>query len=71
VAVAVFQCSIPGADAATTATHAVSQMGLSGFVIVAGAILLARALATYRRDRDMWTLVERDSIRSIADEDAG
>lgn len=63
-----FECFIPGSDPATAAVHGVLEMGMTGFVVAAGVLFLARALLAYRRDRDVWTLIELDSLPARQDE---
>lgn len=68
MAVIMFECFIPGSDPATAAVHGIVEMGMAGFAVAAGAIFLARALLTYRRDRQSWTLIELRSMPSTEDE---
>jgi hypothetical protein len=43
-----FLCSVPGADTATVVAHAGIHLGLTGFVVVAGAWFLTKAVIAYR-----------------------
>jgi len=44
-----FVCTIPGADAATSAWHAAVHLGLTAFVLVAGSVFLVLGFVSYRR----------------------
>jgi hypothetical protein len=43
-----FLCPVPGADPPTFLAHAGVHLGLTGFVVSAGAWFLAKAVIAYR-----------------------
>jgi hypothetical protein len=45
-----FLCSVPGADPPTFIAHAAIHLGLTGFVVAAGAWFLTKAVIAYRAE---------------------